>query len=151
MAGDVFFTENEELDHNDAVQNLINYFEATYIGRTDRAGIRRPPMFPKELWNVYDITLQGLPRTNNHIEGWHNALRKFVGQSHPNIFKFIDSLRSEQNIQELKMAQISASQEPEARRSKYVKLEKRILRIVQNYRSENQSEYLQSIAHNVVF
>lgn len=54
------FVENEEYEHNAAIQTFLNYVETTYIGRFDRAGKRRSGLFPKELWNVYDITLQGI-------------------------------------------------------------------------------------------
>jgi len=49
---------------------VLDYFEDYYIGRR-RHGQRRTPMFPIPLWNVHESTLEGLPRTNNTIEGWH--------------------------------------------------------------------------------
>ena len=33
-------------------------------------------------WNVFE---GGSTRTNNHVEGWHNRLKKVVGKAHPNV------------------------------------------------------------------
>lgn len=107
-----FFKENEESVYNTPTQTFLNYFESTYIGKFDRRGKRKPGMFPKELWGIFNFIMEGnkfsftligsdimkhsirlgLPRTNHSVEGWHNALRLFIGHSHPNIFKFIDSI-----------------------------------------------------------
>ena len=40
----------------------------------------------------YDINLS----TNNHLEGWHNCLRRVVGKSHPNIFECVEVFQREQ-------------------------------------------------------
>ena len=39
--------------------------------------------------------LVGDPRTNNFLEGWHNRFAGAVGVAHPDICKFINSLKSE--------------------------------------------------------
>lgn len=54
-----FFADNEGAEHNVAIQTLLGYVETTYIGRFDRRGQRKTPMFPIELWNVYALTLDG--------------------------------------------------------------------------------------------
>lgn len=92
-----------------------------------------------------------MPRTNNSVEGWHNALKTFIGQSHPNIFKFIAAIQKEQDLQEMNMAQMSASQDPEPQRKKYKTLNVRIKNIVEDYNCENKTSYMKRIAHNVIF
>mgnify|MGYP006352997835 CR=1 FL=1 len=47
---------------------VLNYFEDTYIGRRQRRG-RQIPLFPIELWNVHQRTIDGQHRTNNDVEG----------------------------------------------------------------------------------
>jgi hypothetical protein len=76
-----FFVNNEEL-----LILLIDYFEETWIGRPTRRNIRRPPVFDLKLWNQYDITQAGLPKTNNYIEGWHRAFLSLLGAFHPTIW-----------------------------------------------------------------
>ena len=46
---------------------------------------------------MYDQTIGDLPRTNNAVEGWHRRLQANVGAYHPNFWKFIDILKSEQS------------------------------------------------------
>ena len=53
---------------------IIDYFEKNYIGVAHRRG-RRPPRFPLELWNVNDRVEEEIPRTNNHVEGYHRHLQ----------------------------------------------------------------------------
>lgn len=55
-----FYIENEDSEYNDSIQALLNYIESTYIGRFNRTGIRKPGLFPIELWNVYELTLNGI-------------------------------------------------------------------------------------------
>lgn len=78
-------------------------------------------------------------------------MQTFIGHSHPTIFKFIDAIIKEQSLQEFKIAQISASQDPEPRKKKYALYDTRLRKIVENYDRKNLSDYITSIAHNVVF
>ncbi|KAG8180604.1 hypothetical protein JTE90_018222 [Oedothorax gibbosus] len=48
---------------------LVDYFEDTWIGRIARNGRRREPLFPIEMWNCFSSVVDGLPKTNNSIEG----------------------------------------------------------------------------------
>ena len=56
--------------------SVLNYFKDTHIGnigRPTRCGPRRGVTFPVTMWNVYDRVNDGLPRTNNAVEGWDRA------------------------------------------------------------------------------
>ena len=40
--------------------------------------------------------LEGFERTNNNIEGWHNAMKtELMAAGHNNIFRFLERLRKE--------------------------------------------------------
>ena len=65
-------------------QAVIDYFEDTYIGRLRSGGHCRVPLFNLGLWNMYNQTLDDLPRTNNAVEGWHRSFQANVGAYHPN-------------------------------------------------------------------
>ena len=67
-------------------QAVIDYFEDTYIGRLRPGGHRRAPLFNMELWNMYNQTIDDLPRTNNAVEGWHRSFQANVGAYHPNFW-----------------------------------------------------------------
>ena len=47
-------------------------------------------------WSVYERVPVDDPRTNNFLEGWHNRFASVLGVAHPDIYKFIKSLKSEQ-------------------------------------------------------
>uniref|UniRef100_A0A914Z2J8 MULE transposase domain-containing protein n=1 Tax=Panagrolaimus superbus TaxID=310955 RepID=A0A914Z2J8_9BILA len=75
------------------IEEVINYFETNYVGTRLRNGRRNQPLLARELWNVYEKTLESSPRTNNGMEGSHNKLHSFFDCDHPSFFKFIDLLR----------------------------------------------------------
>ena len=87
------------------IQAVIDYFEDTYIGRL-RPGGHRVPLFDLGLWNMYNQTLDDLPRTNNAVEGWHRSFQANVGAYHPNFWKFIHILKREQNLTQVNIAQV---------------------------------------------
>lgn len=53
----------------DRAAPVVNYFEDNFIGRPDRRGNRRNPLFPLTLWNINQRVVEALPRTNNSVEG----------------------------------------------------------------------------------
>ena len=90
-------------------------------------------MFPIELWNAYDRTIMNIPRSNNSIEGWHNAFAKHVAIIHPNVTKLAEKVRGEQCKFEVDIEQIRQGQEPKLKRVQYQKLDERIEPLVDDY------------------
>ena len=79
-------------------QDLLGYFERTYVGRRAGAG-RRPPLFRIDLWNVHNRMGAGALRTNNAVEAFHNGFSSGVAVGyHPPVWAFVESLHSQQNI-----------------------------------------------------
>lgn len=65
---DVIHIFEELVDHlrnayNGDADNLLEYFEDTYIGRYRRNAPRWQPSFPIQLWNMFHRTDNKLPRT----------------------------------------------------------------------------------------
>lgn len=85
------------------VREVMNYMERTWVGKHSDA-----PLFALNLWNMTALTLDKIPRTNNAVEGWHNAISQFVGCHRPSIWTFIRKIKQEQDLQEVKMAKIIA-------------------------------------------
>src|SRR5678815_2677112 len=52
-------------------------------------------------WNQYARVLEHLPRSNNAVEGWHNAFNNVVGFAHPTTTKLARKLQQEQHSMEL--------------------------------------------------
>lgn len=53
-----FWMENNDPDSG-KLQELLSYFENTYIGAQGRNGRRKSVQFPPELWSVHEITVAG--------------------------------------------------------------------------------------------
>jgi len=140
-----FYEDNDAL-----LRPLLDYYEDTWIGRPRRGG-RRAPLFPRTLWNCFTATADGNPRTNNKVEGWNKRFNTLIGIKHPTVWTFIDKLKDEQSVTELKMNQILAGTPSAPRRKKYRDLEKRLLRVVADYGNRSVSDYLIGIAHNLQF
>jgi hypothetical protein len=87
---DVF--EQLKDDIHDIVDELATYIEVTYISGKPARGRRRAvaPRFPKELWNVYEMTLSKMQRTNNIVEEWNSRFQKLINAHHATIWKFLD-------------------------------------------------------------
>ena len=108
-----------------------SYFEDTYIGRPGRRQ-RRDPRFSHDMWNVYQRTLQELPRTNNNIEGWHRGFQSLIGSCHPNIWIFHGKLKRQQSLHHIQLTQILAG-DVIPQQKKYQDAASRVLHLVQNY------------------
>ena len=136
-------------DHEEEIRELVNYFEDNWIGRPARRGGRSASIFPVTLWNVHDQVVHDLPRTNNSVEGWHRGFSQLLGAYHPTIWKFIDGLKKEQSMNEMKLEQFLAGWQPPPSKKKYRETAQRIKKIVSEYGNCSNVDYLRGIAHNL--
>ena len=91
-----------------------------------------------------------MPRTNNSIEGWHNAFRHGIGHPHPSFVKLLSFLQKEQSLQEAIYAKWEGGNIK--KRSKLsIEQEERIYNIVINYDERETIDYLRGIAYNIDF
>uniref|UniRef100_A0A914DMD5 Transposase n=1 Tax=Acrobeloides nanus TaxID=290746 RepID=A0A914DMD5_9BILA len=67
----------------------------TWIGKRLKDGRRGNSLYDYQLWNCYDFTLNGLPRTNNGLEAFNNAFKISVEISHPTLSRFMNRLVDE--------------------------------------------------------
>lgn len=130
------------------MQEVVDYFENTWIGRQPRIGERLQPTFSIELWNLYDRTKNDQARTNNNLEGWHTRFQSLLQCSNPTIFRCLNAIKMEQKRNEDFIARLSAGENPPPQKKKYKAVSDRIKRIVNNYNGQNIEEYLRGLAHN---
>ncbi|XP_069058997.1 uncharacterized protein [Pleurodeles waltl] len=141
-----FFIQNE-----DKLTQLLNYFEETWIGHLSRSGRRRKPRFHIELWNCYTTCLEGGAKTNNAIEEWHNSFSKSIGKRHPNLYNFMEVLKKEQSLQEMRLAQsLSGSLNPKVSK-KSKEMSERLLGKMQQFLLMSPLDYLDSLAYILHF
>ena len=61
------------------------------------------PMFPPQSWSVYKMPI----RTNNDVEGWHNALNRRAGRDSLQFYVLIELLHNEAMLVSLQMRLVS--------------------------------------------
>ena len=128
---------------------VFDYWEDNYIGR-QRRNRRAAPLFAIDQWNVRDRVTDGLPRTNNSVEGWHRSFQQTIDCHHPSVFKLIGQFRKEQDKVEIEIARFQAgNRQPEASKAKYVQLIRRLRNLVPTYDDTECLEYLRRIAYNL--
>lgn len=128
---------------------LTDYWEDTYVGRQRRRR-RANPRFALDLWNMRDRVNDNLPRTNNSVEAWHRAFQQTVDCQHPSVYKLVDHFRKEQDHVELLIQRYqSGVRNPEASKSKYIQLNRRLQALLPTYGTVPLMDYLRSVANNV--
>ena len=104
------------------------YFENTWIGTTSSN-----PLFTHDIWNQYDATRALLPRSSNIAEGFHHGFHSMLGCSHPTIWKFLDTIKAEQSLTDVKLAKRLCREGPAPRQKKWVKYDQKLQTIVEDY------------------
>lgn len=132
----------------DRAEPVVNYFEDNFIGRPDRRGNRRNPLFPLTLWNINQRVVEALPRTNNSVEGWHCGFQSSLQCSHPTLWKLLDQLIRENELHRLTVVQLMAGQTYKPKRV-YRITNERIVNVVADYNNRTTVEFLRGIAHNL--
>lgn len=84
------------------MQNFVDYFEDTWIGKFERR-TRNPPMFPYTMWSCYSNIIHEMPVTNNIVEGWNRGFLSQMRSEKPSVWSFLDTIQREQTTTELKI------------------------------------------------
>ena len=81
-------------------------------------------------WNHYQT--EG-PRTTNHLEGWHNKIKKNVHHAHPNIYQIIEVLQNTQAVAECTIIQYGAGGARPPKRRRYRVMDTRLQLLKDRY------------------
>ncbi|KII71404.1 hypothetical protein RF11_11510 [Thelohanellus kitauei] len=118
---------------------ILDYFEDNFVGRFHRTA-RSVPRFAIEIWNQYDRVMNNLGRTNNNIEEWHRAFSSLAFARHPKISVFLEVLKNEQNISDLKINTLHSITQRQSTQQRF--LDRRIKTPVLRFSQVNAIEYL---------
>lgn len=143
IVNDPFYSSSQ------SIEEFVDYFEDTWIGRRRRGGRRRVPMFETNEWNCYQRVLEDVSKTNNSVEGWHRAFSVMLGADHPTIWRLIEALQKEQSLNELKIAQYLSGQHPRQSRLHYRVTAERLKIVVQDYGNRSNLDYVKGVANNL--
>lgn len=127
----------------------LEYVQATYIGRV-AFGQLVEPLFPVRTWNFFDATIGDsarLFRTNNCLEGMHNALKMDLG-IHSGLFPFLSKLARRCRT-ELRAAVRGELGELPHRGAAYVAADKRIVTLARTFHERDPMDYLRAQAANI--
>lgn len=131
------------------VKPVYEYWEENYVGKLI-FNRRENPRFPIRLWNMRDRVNDGLPRTNNSVEAWHHSFQQTADCQHPSVYKLVDHFRKEQDHFEIILDRYRTGvRKPEASKSEYVRLNRRLKTLVSTYGTVPIVDYLRGIAKNV--
>ncbi|KAI1297761.1 hypothetical protein HDE_04452 [Halotydeus destructor] len=123
-----------------ACLDIRSYVERTWLGYA--------ALFKRDMWNHHDNEGR---RTNNDVEGWHNALRRTMAGAHPDIFRFINKLKMMNDDAEGKLYAVTSGQKVKRRGSKYAEISEEIEIVKDNYNKNNiyVLEYLDVIGQKI--
>ena len=82
--------------------SYVQFIQETCIGRS-RGGRRKSPLFPIEIWSLFEQIVEGLPGTNNAVEAWHNLFQAALQCCHSTFWEFFSALLKEQGLQEVNL------------------------------------------------
>ena len=102
-----------------------------------------------DVWSAYTRVQDNLPRTNNSLEGWHQAFKRRLNITHPTVSKLLKVIRNEQAANEILIEQTSMGIDISQTNKKYNIINDRIKAICNFYNKEEGLEFLRAIAHNL--
>lgn len=133
----------------DHVDEVTTFFEHTYIrGRRQRGRgeVYGPALFPMETWNKHSAAVDGIARTTNSVEGWHNGLQSLFQCQHPTMWTFFEGIKRDMQRQKTSFLQgVSGVDNPSSKR--YRQLQVRVQRAVDAYGRSEILLYLRAMAH----
>ena len=128
---------------------IVDNFEKNYIGlfKTNSQSIRVICRFPINLWNLYERVQQNLPRTNNSVESWHGTISE-SNNSHLTVNKCIDLFKLEQSNTENWLVHLESGLVVK-RKNKTILKDEMILNVLNTYKLENITSYLENMSFNM--
>jgi hypothetical protein len=119
------------------LQLLVNYIRNTWI---------ESAVWCPESWSIYMSPI----RTNNDIEGWHNAInRRAGGRCALPLYQLINLLHAEARLMEMQVRLVSDGKLTRVQRVKYVKMQKKIFDLWDSFNEgkKNAQQLLKACSH----
>ena len=110
------------------METFVDYFERTWVGTSYKA-----PIFAHSRWSQHDATALLLPRSSNIAEGWHHGFNSLLSCSNPTIWKFLECLKKEQNLTDVKITKMMMREAPEPRAAKWRRYDERLQAVINNF------------------
>ena len=95
---------------------------------------------------LFSRVIDKLPRSNNAIEGWHNAFNNVVGFAHPSTTKLARKLQQEQHSTQLLRRQLELGTTAGRKKKTYIRVNEALHAMVTDYNNRDPITYLGDIA-----
>jgi (p)ppGpp synthase/HD superfamily hydrolase len=96
------------------------------------------------MWNVHSRVKDGLSRSTNYCESWHNAFTSTLAK-HPLFYALVDALRKEQKKTESEILKLQTGI-VHKRKTKYVLLDERIQNVLSRYSIEKFEDFYENLS-----
>ena len=117
------------------------------LGISDRCRCRTGVVFG-DMWNQHEAAQMRIPRSSNIAEGWHHGFHSMLSCSKPTIWKFLDCLKAEQALTDVKKTKRDGRELPEPRAPKWIRYDRQLQRIVDDYDNySNPMDFLKAIGN----
>ncbi|KAI1718781.1 hypothetical protein DdX_05889 [Ditylenchus destructor] len=103
---------------------------------------------PYEMFSVYQRTLDGEGRTNNHAEAAHRRLQTELAHDHPTLYALIDGLKKAQAARDVEYEEFVRGDAPPQKRQKFQLADARVLAILEDYENRTHIEILKGISQS---
>jgi len=146
---DAFEQLVETMPSNERVNDVVTYFEHTYVRGRRRPGRGNnfgPAIFPITVWNQHDSAGDGIARTTNSVEGWHHSLQSLFMCQHPTLWSFLMGMERDCSLNKSAFLQTTTGIVTQGRKV-YRDLKARVARAVALYGQSDTLTYLRAIAH----
>ena len=107
---------------------LASYYENSWTGTATSNSF-----YAHDIWNQHDASQLMIPRSSDIAEGWHHGFHSLMSCSKLTFWKFLDSLKAEQSLGDVKLTKRLLREVPEPRAPKWIRFDQQIQRIVDNY------------------
>jgi len=101
---------------------LTDWLEEYYVSGKNG----RKPMFPPNLWSVFDQNVLGIPRTQNYAESFHRYIHTVIGRPHIGVFHLLIELQKNTKTTNAEIEKIERGNPPPKKKPKFVIKEKNI-------------------------
>ncbi|CAF0824457.1 unnamed protein product [Rotaria sp. Silwood1] len=134
---------------------IIQWFENNYVhGRVKRIlrngrVQRHNPLYPPEMWSVFDNMEFAFPRTQNKVEAWHRRWETLIARAHVGIFTMIKQIQKEQNEVEMEIEQSMRGEPAPKKRKEDENREARIQNVIADRGNRSTIDFLRGTAHNL--
>ena len=142
----------EHFPDNETVDGFLLYIERTYDGKMNqRTNSRRQPMFPHEMFSIYDRVVQERGTTNNGLESWNARWNNSMGTNH-NIWRVISGFKNEDALAKSKHQEMLAGRCVEQNPSRKDRQSARMRMLksaMDGYNRDNIKEYMYGLREDV--